>query len=169
MRSLPLLIMFALATSLHTAGAQPLPQFDFTKPHGVEGWQPAHDIARLQASPQGMVLEINGPDPYAMGPARDFPADTLLWLHVRLQSAAAGTAQIFYFKDAPSEANSVRFAVQAGDWQEARVPLPALGPSYRLRIDPPGTRGKVTIAALRFAPRILFKEPEWPRPATPVP
>ncbi|MDQ3814764.1 MAG: hypothetical protein M3347_12545 [Armatimonadota bacterium] len=165
-RAISIILVTALASSV--AASPSLPMFDFTKPQDVQGWQPTHDIASIEGSAEGLVITISGPDPYAIGPARDFPRDTPLWLHARLKSAQAGTAQIFYFNDHPTEANSVRFGVEAGVWKEARLPLPALGPGYRFRIDPPGTGGQAIINSLRFEPRLLLKEPEWPRPTAPV-
>lgn len=146
------------------ASAQTLPSFDFTRPDDVKGWQAAHDIARLGGNAEGLSLEINGGDPYVVGPARDYPAGTPLWMDVKLKSEQAGTAQIFYYAATPTEADSIRFGVQGGGWQQVRVPLPSLGPGYHLRIDPPGTTGKVVIASLRFTPRIILPEPVWPRP-----
>lgn len=145
------------------AAAQPVAPFDFSKPGGAQGWDAAHDIARLESSAEGLVLHIDGADPYATGPARDFPAGTPLWLSVRVRSEQAGGWQIFYFKDAPGEENSVRFEAQAG-WQEVRLPLPALGSGSRFRIDPPGTSGQAVVAWMKFEPRLALQEPVWPRP-----
>lgn len=165
MRFFALLLTLLLMATVATA--QTLPNFDFTRPEDVQGWQAAHDIAKVEGGAEGLTIEINGGDPYAIGPARDYPVDTPLWLTVRLKSEQDGGAQIFYFKTGPSEADSVRFPVKANVWQEVRVPLPALGPGYRLRFDPPGTNGKMVLASLRFEPRILLPEPVWPKPTVP--
>ncbi|MDH7568599.1 MAG: hypothetical protein QHJ73_03320, partial [Armatimonadota bacterium] len=148
--------------------APSLPAFDFTQPGALEGWHATHDVAPLQAVPEGMAVEITGSDPYLTGPPRDYPPGQLLWLRLRLKSDMGGGGQVFYFTRGASEENSVRFPVRAGVWEEVRVPLPALGPGYRLRIDPPGTRGTCVIASLSFEPRTLLKEPSWPRPHPPA-
>jgi len=150
--------------------AQSLPKFDFTQAKEVEGWQPTHDVARIQHTPEGMVIEIGGDDPYIHGPARDYPPGRTLWMRVRLKSDQAGTAQVFYFtaQKGTNEPDSVKFSVRAGVWEEARVPMPALGPGTRLRFDPPGTKGRCVVASIAFEPRVLLKPPAWPKPDAPT-
>jgi len=147
-----------------------LPGFDFTRPESVRGWRPTHDISRLEGTPDGLLIEISGRDPYTMGPALDLPAGAKLWLRMRLKASQPGTCQVFYWKpgSGASEAKSVRFAVPATDWVENRVPLPALGPKMHFRIDPPGTKGRAVIAAMTFEPRVLYPEPKWPKPVPPT-
>ena len=128
-----LLIQFAAPLS-----AQPLPKFDFTGPDTAREWGSPHDIAALRGTAEGLEITINGPDPYFFGPGRNYPADIPLWLFVRLKSDQGGIAEVFYFRDHPDADKSVRFSVPAGRWTEARVPMPAMGENYRLRLDPPG-------------------------------
>jgi hypothetical protein len=64
------------------AAGQALRQFDFTK--DSQGWQPAHDVTRMQATPEGLLIEISGDDPYLHGPPRDYSADQPLTLHATL-------------------------------------------------------------------------------------
>lgn len=148
--------------------AQELPQFDFTKSESALGWQAAHDIAKLEGTPEGLEVSISGNDPYFIGPPCDYPANVPLWMTIRLKSDQEGTAQVFYWTQAPSEEKSVRFSMLPNQWVEKRIPLPALEANTRLRIDPPGTGGRMTVSSLRFAPRTLLKEPEWPRPTMPA-
>ena len=150
--SLSPLVSFLLAF-VGSAHAQTLPAFDFTQPAGKLGWIAAHDISRLDATTNGLVVTISGPDPYLTGPPRDYPVNQPLWLRLRLKSDQAGTCQGFYYRSTPTEPASVRFTVPAGRWVEGRVPMSALGPNYRMRIDPPGTGGQVTLASLRFEAR----------------
>ncbi len=143
-----------------------LPHFDFTQAADQVGWHAVHDQS-LESTPAGILAHISGPDPYFQGPARDFPPDRLLWLRLRLKSDQAGTAQVFYFTNAPAERSSVRFEVPAGVWHEAIVPMPPLGPHCRLRIDPPGQTGECVFERLSFEARPLFTAPRWPRPEPP--
>src|SRR5579871_6442937 len=133
------IVLGILALWLMTGGirsmAQTLPRFDFTQEKTVAEWIAAHDVAGIHSSPEGMVIEINGEDPYLHGPARDYPAGEPLWLRIRLKSEQGGTAQVFYFDRGAREENSVKFAVRSGVWEEARLPLPPLGPRYRFRLD----------------------------------
>jgi len=150
-------------------GGAALPTFDFTRAADCADWTPAHDLARLEAITEGLRAEITGDDPYFHGPPRDFPASTPLWLRVKLKSEQGGTCQVFYFRDQATEENSVRFEVPAGAWFEARVRLPALGPGWRLRLDPPGDHGACTFASLAFAERVRPEPPAWPPPDAAVP
>lgn len=153
---------------LHGADAQNFPRFDLTQPQAVKEWQATHDVASLTPRREGMVIAINGGDPYIHGPARDYPEGVPLWMRVRFKSDVPGTAQVFYFVRDTTEANSVRFSSRGGVWEEARIPMPPLGKGFHLRFDPPGTRGKVVLASIAFEPRILLKEPEWPVPVSPI-
>jgi hypothetical protein len=159
-----------MVTSMTGACAQNLPRFDFSQEAAVREWQPTHDVASLRHTPEGMVIAINGGDPYIHGPARDFPAGQMLWMRVRLKSDQAGAAQIFYFnaRKGTNEPDSVRFNVPAGVWHEAKVPVPAFGTGQMLRFDPPGTKGVCIIASISFEARSLLKEPEWVKPVAPT-
>ena len=125
------------------------PDFDLATVPDATSWTAQHDIASLTPTTNGLVIAISGGDPYMAGPARDYPAGKLLWLHVRLKSDQSGTAQVFYYQSGPTEADSVRFYVAGGDWQEVMVPMPALGAGWRLRFDPPGTTGSCVVAWMR--------------------
>ncbi len=156
--------LIACAAALRAAEAPALPQFDFTGAPACAEWQAAHDIAGMTPTAEGLEVRIAGPDPYFLGPARDYPDATPLWMILRVKSDQEGTAQVFHFTDHPGEDRSVRFPVPAGDWHELRVALPALGPGCRLRIDPPGTGGTFLLAALRFEPAPSLTAPAWPPP-----
>jgi hypothetical protein len=144
-----------------------LPAFDFTKAADLEGWVAAHDIGSLRPSAEGLVVNISGADPYLMGPPRDYPAATPLWLRLRLKSDQGGRCQVFYYRNAPTEADSVRFDVPAGQWFESKTRLSALGAGYHIRIDPPGNRGVCLLGSLRFEERVAFPAPAWPVPLAP--
>lgn len=153
------------------AHAQQLARFDFTQEAVRLQWGAQHDISQLQTTTDGLKITIEGNDPYIIGPARDYPAGTSLWLHVRLKSDQSGTAQAFYFapNSGPDEEHSVRIAVRGGRWEEARVPLPPLGAGYRLRFDPPGSGGTCVLASLNVEARPVIAPPAWSRPTPPVP
>ena len=51
------------------AAAPPLPSFDFRQAGAVAEWGELHDVARLEATGQGMAVHLSGPDPYFSGPA----------------------------------------------------------------------------------------------------
>ena len=83
------------------------------------------------------------------------PSGQPLWMRLWLHSETSGVLQVFYFpaSGSPAEAHSVQTTVPAGEWVQVRLAVPALGPNYRLRIDPPGQSGRATFAAVRFEAR----------------
>lgn len=159
----------ATLSSLRFESRGALPEFDLGTYPDATGWNGLHDMALGVPTPEGLPIQITGPDPYFFGPARDYPSDQPLWLNIRLRSEQAGSAQLFYFQTGPTEANSVRFAVPGGDWVDLRVPMPALGPSTRLRFDPPGTVGTCILSRIRFETRPVIHEPAWVSPVLPAP
>ena len=157
----------AVLASLRFEARSAFPDFDFKTIPDAASWSAAHDVASLTPTPDGLRVQINGGDPYLFGPARDFPANKLLWLHLRLKSDEGGGAQVFYFTNYPTEANSVKFYVPPGQWYEATVPMIALGPGWQLRIDPPGSGGACLLDRLWFEERVLLQPPAWPTPTAP--
>lgn len=147
--------------------APALPEFDFTQPEVAREWGGPHHISALKPGAEGLEITLAGDDPYFFGPARDYPANQTLWLFIRLKSEQGGMAQLFYFNTAPNEENSRRFSVPAKEWADIRVALPALGPGFRLRLDPPGNAGQAVLGRIRFAPRLEFQPPKpaWRPPA----
>ncbi len=161
------LLSFPLAKETKAAQTNALPAFDFRNAATTSEWRPLHDISAFRATPDGLVIEIGGRDPYFAGPAMDLPPDQPLWLDLRLKSDEAGVGQVFYFRAAPSEEQSVRFQVDAGRWTMVRVKVPPLGDGFRLRIDPPGQGATMTLAKISFARRIMLSAPDWPQPTVP--
>jgi len=159
-------IVLSLCTAVSLA--QALPRCDFTKAEVCRQWAPTNDVSSLKASPEGLVITISGRDPYIAGPVMDLPSDQLLWLRLRLKSEQGGMAQLFYFKGAATEQDSLRLPVRAGVWEEFQVAMPALDKGYRLRLDPPGDAGQTTVSLLAFEPRIPLKEPAWAKPVAPA-
>jgi hypothetical protein len=160
-------LLIALGTV--SAQAQDLASFDFTKPGDAAGWRPLHDVSRVEPTAEGIRITTSGPDPYIVGGQRDLPAGRPLWMRIRLRSEQGGLGQLFYYADQrpTNEADSVRFPVRAGVWEDIRAPLPALGPGTRFRIDPPGQAGSCVIASLAFQERTITPEPAWPAPTRP--
>jgi hypothetical protein len=146
-----LLHFLLFGTAAVRAAALELPIFDFGTQSGAAGWEPTHDISKLEQTPDGLIVHISGADPFLVGPARDYPPRTNLWLHLRLKSDQSGMFQVFYFHSAPTEPESVQFSVPANQWYEARVPMPPLGPGVHLRLDPPGKGGICILARLWFS------------------
>jgi len=165
---IPAVLLLLSAVSAVAAGAQEIAGFDFTKPGGAEGWKAAHDVSKMESTPEGLRIVISGNDPYIIGPSRDFPANETLFLKLRIRSEQGGNCQVFYFTTNATEENSVHMPSKGGDWEELEAVLPPLGPNYQLRIDPPGTGGTATIASLSFKSSPVLKEPAWLKPEPPA-
>jgi len=164
-------LMADVRPALAQSGASPLPSFDFRQTGTVAGWGEPHDVSHIEATKLGMAVHIDGPDPYILGPAREYPAGTPLLLKIRLKSSEGGSFQVFYFGSGQgsSEEHSVRFAVRRGDWHEQTVPLPPLAPGFRLRLDPPGERGVCLIESIRFTQQLTIAAPAWLKSTVPEP
>jgi hypothetical protein len=155
-------ILFGLL--LGRAARAELPAWDFRHPEDLAGWAATHDLSKLSSSTEGMVLRINGPDPYTVGPRRDYPKDVPLRMIVRLRSQESGTARIYYFTRRANESQCIRAEVKAGDWTELRVRMPTLGAGYRIRFNAPGSRGQCIVQSIRFDELHPIPQPNWPRP-----
>ena len=160
-----LFTILAIALPLDVSGAV-LPSYDFTKAQVVRRWTPAANAGWISATPDGMLVSINGIDPYVIGPAFDYPKGQPLSISLKIKSDSSGTGQVFTFSDKvnASEERSVKFFSFAGKWTEVKLPIPSLGDHYRLRIDPPGT-ASATIAWVRVTARTIYKLPKWPKPS----
>ncbi|MFO0949677.1 MAG: hypothetical protein U0835_00705 [Isosphaeraceae bacterium] len=152
------------------APAASLPAFDFRQPSAVAEWGELHDVARLEATPEGMAVHLDGDDPYFSGPPRDFPPGVPLTMKIRLRPSAGGHLQVFHFdgRHGTSEKRSARVALKGGGWQVRTLFLPPLGPGTRLRLDPPGRRGVCLIESIRFEPKLEIAAPDWPKPTVPA-
>ena len=163
---LVVLLILACCTAI---AADVIPSIDFTQPSVVAQWKMDHDVSALKHTSEGMEITISGGDPYISGPSVGLPPGMLMWAEIRLKTALPGSGQLFFFPKSTgaNEADSVKFPVSAGDWQTVRVPLPPLGSDTVFRLDPPGTRGTVTVSGISFSERVLLKEPDWPKPEVP--
>jgi hypothetical protein len=164
------LAITAAAWAQSPAPSGPLTAFDFRQAAAVAEWGELHDVARLEATAEGMAVHLEGNDPYFAGPFRDYPPGVPLRMTIRLRPSAGGMLQVFYAGpgQATDEDRSVRVPVKRGVWQERTVFLPPVGPGTRLRLDPPGSRGTCVIDWIRFAPRLQIAAPTWPTPTLPA-
>ncbi|MFM7205171.1 MAG: hypothetical protein ACKO4T_00665 [Planctomycetaceae bacterium] len=152
----------AVSQEAAPGGAYDLPGFDFTRPGAVAEWQPAHDVSGLEAGADGMVIGIDGGDPFIIGPPRDYPADLPVRMTLRIRPAVDGHAQVFFFRDHAGEDRSVALSVRGGMRNDVQALLPPLGPATRLRIDPPGRSGAAVVTRLGFEPAASLPAPHWP-------
>ncbi len=153
-----------LLSGVGICSAQELLKLDLTREAECARWVAQHDVGELKAGPEGLIIRITGSDPYVAGPAMDLPPGELLWLKLRAKSEQGGMLQIFYFQQNPTEEASVRVHVRPGTWEQIRIPMPAMGKNWRLRVDPPGDGGVAVLGMVSFEKRTALKEPAWPKP-----
>ena len=151
------------------AWTDPLPEWDFRRPGTTPVWTPLHTLQIEQDTDRGMVLNLRGEDPYCGSGPVSLPAEQTLWMEIEVRSEAGGLAQLFFAAPGSgfSEEHSVRFPIPKEVWSILKVPLPSLGPTCQLRLDPPGSSGRCDIRRIRFLPRPMLRPPAWepPRPA----
>jgi hypothetical protein len=139
-------LIFSLIASVQSADT--LPSYDFTQLKTPADWTAAHDLAAPELSADGLILNITGADPQLCGPEMQLSGDEL-WLRIRLRSDTGGLGQIFFDADHASAENSIFFEVPAGIVSEQLLALPRLGEKCRLRLDPPGDKGRCVISLIR--------------------
>ena len=157
-----LAVILLLVASTPYVRAQELPRLDYRGARSPETWLRSHDIETISPSIEGLVVRLNGGDPYTLGPMLDLPNDRPLWLVMTCRSEAGGGGQVFYMRQGAgaNESDSVRFPLRKGEFTAVRLPLPALGRGARLRLDPPGSRGTFTLVELAFEERCELTEPQ---------
>lgn len=128
------------AGQAQAAGNAPLPSLDFTQAQAPVMGAAGSAETTLQSTPAGLQIDSRGEDPSFTLSALDFPVGAPLIVRVRARSESDGPLQIFYYPEGggASEAKSVKIAVRSGRWETLWAKLPALGPHFRIRIDPPG-------------------------------
>ena len=124
------------------------PQFDFTQSGGATGWLARHDVGPLKLD-HGLIIPITGNDPYIEGPVLKLVTRNPVQVRMRLKSEVGGNGQIYWMTSTPSENQSVWYSTVADEWTDVCIPLPPLDKGTRLRLDPPGTKGKCTVAWLQ--------------------
>ncbi len=130
----------------------PAPRLDFTQAQGAVTWEAGNAETTLQRTPAGLQITSRGADPnFTLSPL-DFPAGAPLLVRLRVRSESDGPLQLFYYPEGggASEAKSINIPVRSGRWENIWAKLPALGPRFRIRIDPPGKQGQTVISSLVF-------------------
>ncbi len=141
--------------------------FDFTRQDTVRLWRAANHVSSVVPTREGMRIAIAGMDPYIIGPARSYPDAPRFLVTARVWSATPGVFELFWFADGkdPVQSQSVRLPVsKGGAWQTVQAALPALPPTTRLRLDPPGTRMHAVVRSLTVEALPALPATRWPCP-----
>ena len=117
--------------------------FDFRRSH--HGWTAGPNVNSLAVTPSGLKMVATKSDPYIISPLLDTSNKPVLRLDIRLKSNGDVSGNIYYGKEF-SEAQSVAFLVEpGGDWQDISIYITKTTDYMRLRVDPCGGPGTVTI------------------------
>jgi hypothetical protein len=141
--------------------------WDFTK--GLQGWQGNKDVPDLTVSPEGLVFETTGIDPWLEGPAVEMPGAGLTRVRVRMKSQAEPHAELFYGRVFQA-GRSVRFTVQNdGQWHEYSLFIrEPLGPGTRFRLDPAAGTGRVVVGSIQIEALPPVQAPPFAPPERPT-
>ncbi|MDZ7617523.1 MAG: hypothetical protein U1E05_10990, partial [Patescibacteria group bacterium] len=148
MRMMVALLIGLLAVCPVAAASEPAVLFDFTQ--GTHDWRAAHHVENMQVTPDGLVFDCTGADPYIVsGPVANLPLGDRVLLTIRMRSEADPVGEVFFGR-AFTAGDAVRFTVKAdGQWHDYDVLLPAQAEGTRLRIDPAAGEGRVAIAWIK--------------------
>jgi hypothetical protein len=169
-------VLVAVMATLVEAAALALPaeppfsvRWDFTRPPDRAGWQPTHDVAPdLRVSQDGMIISITGPDPYITSPRAIIRPTSLCGCAFAFEPPSRAWRRCSFLISNTEQPRQTRSSLPSAgrNGRTCVCPLPPLGPGYRLRFDPPGTRGTVTLASFVVEPRVALRSPDaWPPPA----
>ncbi|MCP4454129.1 MAG: hypothetical protein GY809_21930 [Planctomycetes bacterium] len=145
--------------------AEPVITWDFRT--STHGWVGNAQVAPVQSTPEGLVVNCIGPDPWIEGPAIAFPADHLAQIQLRLRSNADRTAQIFYGPSFVAERVHTFMINNDNQWHDYSVLIPETpGPRTRFRIDPCADKGQIVVESIRIS---AVNRPDAPPLAAPIP
>jgi len=145
--------------------ADPVVTWDFRT--GTHGWVGNVQVAPVQSTSEGLIVNCTGPDPWIEGPVVSFPKDHLIQLFLRVRSNADKTAQIFYGPQFVAERVHTFFINNDNQWHDYTLLIPDTpGPRPRFRVDPCGDKGQIVIQTLSVS---AVKRPATPTLPTPVP
>ena len=156
-----------VSLSVRPCQAELLYLWDFSE--SLHAWTGNARVTGLQSTDEGMDFESTGLDPWVEGPSRRYPNDQELLVTIRMRSTADPSAEMFYGRTFVAE-KSVRFTANTdGEWHDYTLMLPALGPTARLRLDPCGFDGHITVAWIRVDTLVSFEPPAIETPKRPSP
>ena len=148
MRTAVIVLVIAFLPCHALRAAEPVVLFDFAQ--GAQGWTPAHHVANVLATSEGLEFDCVGNDPYIISePVGDLPLGDRVLLTIRMRSDADSSGEVFFGR-AFRASDSVRFTVNAdGQWHDYDMLLPAQAEGARLRIDPASGEGHVALAWIK--------------------
>ncbi len=147
--------------------AQSIHQFDLTSKSVLAPGAPLHDISNITVNRSGLLVEVDGADPYFFLKVHDFPVGMPLWVKMSVISPKAGTGRFYFYHHEASERHDLHFDVRPGK-QRIYLPLPAVGARTAFRLDPPPGHYRFQLTDLEVDDRIVHVAPPWNVPSVPI-
>jgi hypothetical protein len=157
--------MGILAAPASTPG-KTVAEWNFSE--GLQGWTGNNRVENLSYSPEGLIVQSTGEDPWIEGPTIDLPSGRITIVKIRMRSNADTAAELFYGRTFRA-GHSVRFTVRNdGRWHDYSLVIrQKLGPGTRFRLDPCMKRGEVTVAFIRIEAISKIVMPALEKPKEP--
>jgi len=146
--------------------AEPVTWVDFTS--GGQGWRVNAD-ARVVPSEGCYTLELDGVDPWTVSPVLDggaFGNAKRLAVTLEAECGHAGSFRLFYAAagEGFTEERAVDLERDAAFPDRHRGVIFPRGPRMQVRLDPPGTRGRVSLRRLSVVPLVPYGTPVFGPP-----
>ncbi len=161
------IVFLCLLTAAIRVQAQSIRQFGLTGSSVLAPGSPLHDISSISVNSAGLVVNVDGADPYFFLKSHDYPAGMRLWIKMTIVSPHAGTGRFYFFHHAASERHDLHFDVTHG-MQTIYLPLPAMGAHTSFRIDPPPGHYQFHLTSFAVEGRTIIRVPTWTEPSVPV-
>jgi len=125
-------------------------EFDFTR--GAAAWEHNDRVADMTITAEGLAFRSTDIDPYLWSKPADYPDDRPVRVTIRMRSTGDTSGEVFYGREFVA-GKSASFVVRPdGEWHEYTVVLPPLGKKAKIRLDPSGGPGEITVAWVRLDP-----------------
>ncbi len=161
------ILMVVLLVFKINAYSQVIRSLDLTSTAALVPGAPHHDIRRITANSQGLVVDVDGQDPYFYLKPHDYPANAPLWVRLTFVCPKPGTGRFYYFHHQETESDDVHYDALGGE-QVVFLPLPAIGAHTFFRVDPPPGQYTFLLKAVSVEFRTINFAPKWPPSTVPT-
>ena len=132
---------------------------------GLSSWSTAPDVTRVEATVNGVILTCRPPDSWILSPPISKSLGPYVSMTVTMQSNADFNGNVYFGKNL-TERDSVPFVViPDGKLRSYTITLPALDAGSRIRLDPTGGAGRVTVLSVTLSARQSIPIDAWARPS----
>ncbi|MCF7974771.1 MAG: hypothetical protein K9N55_13215, partial [Phycisphaerae bacterium] len=159
------ILLYCLITLLITLACQAAPVVTWDFRTDTHGWIGNARVAPVQSTPEGLIVNCTGPDPWIEGPAIEFPDNHLVQIQLRLRSNADRTAQIFYGPSFVAERVHTFMINNDNQWHDYSVLIPETpGTRTRFRVDPCADNGQIVVQSISVSAVKRPADPDLPAP-----